>query len=136
MRLTWRDGMATLFVAAAVVVFALWRTDTAMTEMSTRVMAVMVFALGWLGCTSDAKRMSSVYTPGAEDRPSTPYTVLVSLLGLAALVAGIWAIVAASETMLAVLIGAMVALWLVTTVRHAVVAAPRDHAVGPTPHAV
>jgi len=54
MRLTWRDGMATLFVAAAVVVFALWQSETAMTEMSTRAMAVVVFALGWLGCTSDA----------------------------------------------------------------------------------
>jgi len=127
--------MATLFVAAAVVVFALWQTDTAMTEMSTRAMAVMVFALGWLGCTSDAKRMSSVYTPGAGDRPPMLYTVLASLLGLVALVAGIWAIVAASETMLTVLVGAMVVLWLVTTIRHAVVASPRHPAVGPTPHA-
>ncbi|HEY8018052.1 MAG TPA: hypothetical protein VIG53_01025 [Actinomycetota bacterium] len=136
MRLTWRDGMATLFVAAAVVVFALWQSETAMTEMSTRAMAVVVFALGWLGCTSDAKRAASVYMPGDGDRPSMPYAVLASLLGLVALVAGIWAIVAASETMLAVLVGAMVALWLVTTVRHAVVAFPRRPAVGPTPHAI
>jgi uncharacterized membrane protein YoaK (UPF0700 family) len=107
-----------------------------MTEMSTRAMAVVVFALGWLGCTSDAKRAASVYMPGDGDRPSMPYAVLASLLGLVALVAGIWAIVAASETMLAVLVGAMVALWLVTTVRHAVVAFPRRPAVGPTPHAI
>ena len=127
--------MATLFVAVALVMFALWRSDTALTEMSTRAMAVMVFALGWLGCTSAAKRVSSVYTAGAEDRPPMPYMVLASLLGLMALVAGVWAIVAASETMLAVLVGAMVVLWLMTTVRHAVVAFPGHRAVGPTPHA-
>jgi hypothetical protein len=135
MRLTWRDGMATLFVAAAVVVFALWRSDTAMTEMSTRAMAVVVFALGWLACTSDAKRMASVYTPGAADHLPMGYMVPASLLGLVALVAGIWAIAAASETMLAVLVGAMVILWLMATVRHMVEASPRHHTVGPTPHA-
>jgi hypothetical protein len=63
------------------------------------------------------------------------FTVPASLLGLVALVAGIWAIVAASETMLAVLVGAMVVLWLMATVRHAVVTAPRLPAGGPTPHA-
>ncbi|MGZ5349815.1 MAG: hypothetical protein ACXWZU_06340 [Actinomycetota bacterium] len=135
MRLTWRDGMATLFVGAALVLFALWRSDTAMTETSTRAMAVMVFALGWFACTSDAKRMASAYTPGAGDHLPMGYTVPASLLGLVALVAGIWAIVAASETMLAVLVGAMVILWLMATVRHAVGASPRHHAVGPTPHA-
>jgi len=57
-------------------------------------------------------------------------------LGLVALVAGIWAIVAASETMLVVLVGAMVILWLMATVRHLVGASPRQHIVGSTPHAV
>ena len=134
MRLTWRDAMATLFVGAAVVVFGLWRSDTAMTEMSTRAMAVVVFALGWLGCTSDAKRMSGVYAPGGDDRMPTAYTVLMSLLGVAALVAGVWAIVAASETMLAILTGTMVVMWLGTTVRHAVTEMPRPRVTGPTAH--
>jgi predicted ABC-type exoprotein transport system permease subunit len=127
--------MATVFVAAAAVVYGLWQSGSAMTEMSVRAMAVSVFALGFLACTSDAKRMSSVYTPGAGDRPSTVYTVLASLLGFGALISGVWAIVAASETMLAILIGTMVALWLVTTVRHAITEMPRPHVTGPRAHA-
>lgn len=36
MRLGWRDGLASLFVAAAGVLYALWLSGTALQGMSTR----------------------------------------------------------------------------------------------------
>ncbi len=118
MHLTWRDGMATIAVAVAAVGYGLWQTGTVLKGTSTRAVAVAAFALGWLACTSDAKRMASAYSPQAQDRPPASYTAVGSLLGLVALIAGVWAIVASSETMLAVLIGTMVVLWLMATGRH------------------
>jgi hypothetical protein len=47
MRLTWRDGLATLFVAAAAALYALWQTGAAVAvclpECSAR------WCLGWAG---------------------------------------------------------------------------------------
>lgn len=61
MRLTARDGIATLFVAAAAVVFILWTTGAAMAGLSTRVITVVVFALGWFACIADQRAMAAVY---------------------------------------------------------------------------
>jgi len=36
MRLSWRDGLATLLVAAAAVLYALWATGTTIAGVSTR----------------------------------------------------------------------------------------------------
>jgi len=119
MRLTWKDARATLFVAAAVVFYALWLTGTIAADMSTRVAATIVFAFGWLACTSDVDQMKVVYGVDAERRPPLTYVVLASLAGGVALVSGIVAIAGANETMLATLVVAMVVLWVVTTARHA-----------------
>ena len=70
MRLTWRDGLATLLVAAAAVLYALWAGGALIPGVSTRWMTVIAFAL-------------------------------------------------ASEAMLATLVAAMIALWLIATARHA-----------------
>jgi hypothetical protein len=43
MRLTRRDGLATLFVSVAAVLYGLWLTGTAMADMSTRVLGTIVF---------------------------------------------------------------------------------------------
>src|SRR5450755_859398 len=48
MRLTWRDGSATLLVAAAAAVYALWATGTAMATTSATVIAAVLFGLGSL----------------------------------------------------------------------------------------
>ena len=47
MRLTVRDGLATVFVAAAAAVYLLWVTGAAMTGWSVRVAAAVLFGLGW-----------------------------------------------------------------------------------------
>jgi hypothetical protein len=42
MRLTWRDGLATMLVAAAALLFVLWETGAALVGTSTRAIGVMV----------------------------------------------------------------------------------------------
>ena len=120
MRLTVKDARAALVVGAAIVFYGLWVTDTVAADMSTRVAATIVFALGWLGCTSDTDQMKVVFGVDKEHRPPMTYVVLASLAGAVALVAGIIAIVAANEAMLATMVVAMAGLLVVTTIRHAI----------------
>jgi hypothetical protein len=119
MRLTWRDDLATLLVAAAGLVAFLWLRGAALTGMSPRTIGAIVFALGFAACTSDKVGMANVYGAEGNRRAPMAYVALASLLGLAALVAGVLAVVTGSETVLVALVAAMAALWLMATVRHA-----------------
>jgi hypothetical protein len=120
MRLTWRDGLATVLVAAAAGLYALWATGTALAGVSARWMTVIAFALGMAACTANQRELGEVYraSPGAP-RPPGLYVTLATALGIVMLVAGIIAFVLASETMLATLVATMAALWLLSTGRHA-----------------
>lgn len=120
MRLTWRDALATLLVGAAAALYGLWQTGTALAGMSTRVLGAVVFGLGWAGCMSDQREMASVYGARGRRRAPMGYVVAASLVGGVALVTGIMALVSASETLLAILVAATVALWALATVRHAI----------------
>jgi dipeptide/tripeptide permease len=120
MRLTWKDGLATVFVAAAVTLYALWLTDTAAIDLSTRALSGIVLGLGFAGCMTVGNRMTEVF--GAGKTRSTPlgYVVVASAAGGVALVAAIVALAAANEVAVAILVGAIVALWVLSTIRHAV----------------
>lgn len=121
MRLTIRDGLATVFVAAAAAVYVPWVTGAALTGWSVRVTAAVVFALGWAACMTDQKQMAVVYGAAGEGpRPPAAYAVLVSVIGALALVAGVIALVTGSAALLATLAGSMAGLWLIATARHAV----------------
>jgi len=63
--------------------------------------------------------MANVYGAEGHRRAPMAYVALTSLLGLAALVAGVLTVVTGSEPMLVALVAAMAALWLMATVRHA-----------------
>jgi hypothetical protein len=119
MRLTWRDGTATLLVAAAAVLYALWATNALMAGVSTRWMTVIAFALGMAACTANQRELGEVYGAREGRRPSGLYIALATALGVVMLVVGILAFVLASEAMLATLVAAMIALWLIATARHA-----------------
>jgi hypothetical protein len=118
MRLTWRDGVATLAVALATAGYLLWVTDTAFTSTSTRVVALVVLALGAVGCTATGDRMEAMYGASDHDRAPRWFLVAATTAGVLALGSGLVAIIAASESMLAILVAAMVALWVLATVRH------------------
>ena len=119
MRLTVRDGLATVFVAAAAAVYLLWVTGAAMTGWSVRVAAAVVFGLGWAACVTDQKQMAVVYgaARGAGGRPrltscsyrasarwhwwpgSSPWWLAARRAMLVASMGGLWVIATARHTL-------------------------------------
>lgn len=126
MSLTWKDARTTVFVAGAVTVYALAVTGTAFQGMSIRVVTAIVLGLGMAACMSNGDHVAVVYAVGQERRVPMAYVVIVSTLGGVALGAGVIALVAANEAMLATLGAAVIALWVISTVRHAMAAQPPE----------
>jgi hypothetical protein len=83
-------------------------------------MTVIAFALGVAACTANQRELGELYGATRQGpHPSGIYVALATALGIVMLAAGILAFVLASEAMLATLVAAMVALWLIATARHA-----------------
>jgi amino acid permease len=120
MRLTRKDGLATLFVAAAGILYALWLTGFALTGASTRVIGAIIFGLGWAACMSNQSEMAAVFGAGTRRRVPMTYVVIASLIGALALVAGVITLVSANEPMLATLVVATITLWAMSTIRHGI----------------
>ncbi len=126
MRLSWRDALATVFVGVGVGLYILWLAGIEVA--GPRVLAAVVLGLGLA-----ASLTAVVYGVGAGLlHASKMYLVVASLIGLAALISGVMAIVAVNEPMLAILVTTTVVLWLVSTVRH-VVSTPADRPRSLTP---
>ena len=135
MRLTWRDGLATLLVAAAAVLYALWAAGGVMPGVSTRWMTVIAFAFGMAACMANRRELGEVDGATREGpRPSGLYIALATALGVVMLGAGILAFVLASKAMLATLVAAMAALWLIATGRHAETGHRRQLRTHPAAH--
>ena len=114
MRFGRRDLIATLCVAAGVLVYAFWAADQPLPGLSSvRVVALVVLGTG-------VAASASAVVP-AFDRllhGSRTYMAVTSLLGALALAAGIIAVFPQTAEMLHLLVGATVALWVIATVRH------------------
>ena len=120
MSFTWKDGLATVFVGAAAVLYLLWVAGTTVAGLSgTRALAVAIFALGIAACYTAKSQMETMYGAGGRARPPLLYVVLVSVLGAVTLVAGIVALAGGAGGALATLTVTMVALWALATIRHA-----------------
>jgi hypothetical protein len=119
MSLSWRDGLATVFVGAAVVLYMLSQDGTTIAGLSgPRTLTVAIFGLGIGGCYTAKSHMEAVYGAGGGPRPPLLYVVVVSAMGGVALVAGIVATTGGGDAALATLTAAMVALWAMATIRH------------------
>jgi hypothetical protein len=115
MRLTWKDAVATVFMAAIVIIYvAFLNSTTAWLISSARGTAAAVLILGIVGGCG----MSAAAEQYQGER-ARAYTSFASALGATALVAGVLALITASTVALAILVAATLALWLVATVRHA-----------------
>jgi hypothetical protein len=115
MRLTWKDAVSTVFMAAIAVVYvAFLNSTTAWLISSARGTATAVLVLGIVGGCG-----MSAAADQYQDRRARGYTSFASVLGATALVAGVIALITASTVALAILVVATLALWLVATVRHA-----------------
>jgi hypothetical protein len=127
MTFTWKDGLATVFVGAAGVLYLLWAGGTTVSGLSgPRALTVAIFGLGVGGCYTAKSHMETVYGVGGRTRPPLYYVVLVSVLGGVTLVAGIVAFSGGSTAALATLTGTMVALWAVATIRHSMSRTPPE----------
>jgi len=116
MRITWRDWTATVLVAVAALMYARWLSEEEVLGISSpRMLGLTVLLLGL------AASVTAVVFGVGEGLLRAPklYLAITSLIGLVALVAGIWVLVNESEDMLAALVAATVVLWLISTVRHA-----------------
>jgi hypothetical protein len=119
MRLTWRDGSATLFVGLGALVYALWATGVVATGGSgPKVVGGIILGLGLAASVT-----AVVYGVGAGLlQASKIYLAIASVVGVVALVAGISVLLNASEPMLDVLMTTTLVLWLISTVRHVMIA--------------
>ena len=118
MRLTWRDGLATVFVGVAALMYSLWLAGISVLGLGARGLGGVVLGLGVAASVT-----AVVYGVGVGLlQASKVYLGISSLIGLVALVAGVITLVSASEPMLDVLVVATVLLWVMATVRHAMVA--------------
>jgi hypothetical protein len=122
-QLTWRDAVMTLFVAGAVATYVAWETGGAFQGVSTRTIAAVVFACGWVACNANRRELIAIFGADARRRPSMAYVAVATTTGVIALLAGIYAIVDQRPTMLATLVGALVGLWVMSTARHALASA-------------
>jgi len=119
MSLTWKNGPATVFVGAAAMLYLLWAGGTTVSGLSgPRALTVAIFGLGVGGCYTAKSHMETVYGVAGRTRPPLYYVVLASVLGGVMLVAGIVAFSGGSTAALATLTGAMLALWVLATIRH------------------
>jgi hypothetical protein len=116
MRLTWRDGLATVFVLVAAILYALWLGGIEVLGMGVQGLGGVVLGLGVAASVT-----AVVYGVGAGLlKAPKVYLAIASLIGLVALAAGVITLVNASEPMFNVLVVATVALWVMATVRHAI----------------
>lgn len=115
MRLSWRDGVATICVGAAVVLYAVWLSQDEVIGMSSpRGIGLTVLLLGL------AASVTAVVFGVGEGllHASKLYLAITSVFGLVALVAGIVVLTNENETMLDALVASTGVLWAMSTVRH------------------
>ena len=118
----WRDSIATLLVALAVVIYGAWALGLALPALTTvEVIAVGILVLGV------AASVSAV-VPGFGEllHGSRTYLAATSLLGVLALAGGIYAVATGEAIALAILAVATVILWALSTARHLGVFRPQQ----------
>ena len=113
-----RDLVATVLVAAAAMIYLLWRLDLVPSGMSgVRATGAFILALGFA-----ASATAVVPTFGQLLRGSRAYLAVTSILGLLALIAGVVMLVSSNETAMGVVMVTMVAMWLIATIHHSLLA--------------
>ena len=114
MRLPKKDIIATALVAVAVALYLLWLLDATLPGMNdTRVTGLAVLALGFAAS-------ASAVVPGFEQlmHGNKAYLSVTTLLGLVAFAGGLTMVLWASSAGLGVMVGAMAALWAISTTHH------------------
>jgi branched-subunit amino acid permease len=117
MKLTWRDAATVPFMTAIIALYiAHLRGVDGWLIASTRGNATAILVLGTVG--GCALGSANDLFQGARTSRAEFYAALAALLGFTALAAGLVTLIAASAPALAVLFGATMALWVLSTARH------------------
>lgn len=122
MRVPKKDVIATALVAVAALLYLFWLAGVTFADMDARATGLLVLGLGFAACA-----LAVVPRFAAPVRGSRTYVAITSLLGVAALVAGIQTLVSSSAAGLAVLTVTMVALWAATTIHDVQLARAERH---------
>ncbi len=110
MRLTWRDAWATVLTAAVVALYWALQAGVDLGLLTTvRGVAGVGLLLGITTCGVGSAR----------DLQHTPGYYMMGAVGVIALLAGVLAVITASDVALTVSVFAIAALWFATTLRHA-----------------
>jgi hypothetical protein len=118
MRFGRRDLIATVCVVAGVLVYAFWAASHPLPGLSSvRVVALVVLGTG-VAASASAVVPSFVQLLHG----SKMYMAITSLVGALALVGGIIAVFRQTDVTLHLLVVATVALWIIATVRHTMMA--------------
>jgi predicted branched-subunit amino acid permease len=118
MHLPKRDVIATGLVAVAAVLYLLWATGSTLPGMSgARATGIAVLALGFAAS-------AAAVVPGFDQllHGSKTYLAVTSLIGLAALAAGVHMLITANGVSLTLVMAAMAVLWLIATIHHSLLA--------------
>jgi hypothetical protein len=121
MGLTWKDVVTTVFMGAIAAVYAAFLGGTsAWLISSARGTTLVVFVLGMVGgCMLGAA--GDLYRE-PQSRTMRAWRMIASFLGVVACAAAVAGLASGSTVALAVLVAATGTLWLITTVRHALMA--------------
>jgi hypothetical protein len=118
MSLPRKDLLATGLVGVAVALYLLWAIDLTLPGMSdTRVTAAGILVLGFVAS-------AIAVVPGFDQliRGSKAYLAVTSVMGVAAVAAGVQVMLTSSGVALTVLIVTMALLWAISTSHHLVLA--------------
>jgi len=118
MNLPKKDVIATGLVAAAGVLYLLWVTGSSPPGMNgTRATGAAILALGFAASATAVVPSFAQLMHG-----NKVYMTVTSLIGLVAAIGGVLILVAESDAGLAVVMAAMVVLWLIATIHHSLLA--------------
>ena len=118
MNLPKKDVIATGLVAVACVLYLLWLAGSSPPGLSgLRATGLAILALGFA-----ASAMAVVPSFDQLLHGNKFYLGVTSLIGLAAAIAGVLMLVAESDAGLAVVVVAMVVMWLIATIHHSLLA--------------
>ena len=118
MNLPKKDVIATGLVAAACVVYLLWLTGSSPPGLSgLRATGLVILALGFAAS-------ATAVVPGFDQlvHGNRTYVSVTSLIGVVAAIGGVLMLVAESEAALALVMTAMVVMWLIATIHHSLLA--------------
>src|SRR4249919_3381158 len=122
MKLTWRDGVATVLMVGAVAVALAVTQGWNWTLLgSTRAGVAAVGVIGYVMC-----RLGMHWITDAKDMVRGPALIAASVLGVAALVLIVAGLIVGTEALLVALTIDIVALLFITTWRHTVVGVPEQ----------